>query len=137
MIERRSSPGPGRRSGRGRTRRTLRAEPRSRGPSSEIARPVHRRRVRAFDDLESHRRLIPRLAVVVDRDLLARRDVPERREQLGPPGQVHVAGVGPVRVVVQRAVAQGQRQLAVTPFEDIERLSVGWRAICEEISVRR
>jgi DNA transformation protein and related proteins len=47
------------------------AEPRSRGPSPAITRPIDRPAHHRFHDLELHRRLIPRLAVVVDRDLLA------------------------------------------------------------------
>src|SRR3954466_13779518 len=68
--------------------------------------PLPAVRGRRLYDLEPDLCRIIRLGVVVDGDLLARLDVPQRRELLGLRPHVPVAGVGPVRVVVQRAVAQ-------------------------------
>src|SRR4051812_40134815 len=86
-----------------------------------IGRPASPPGCARLNDIEPDGRSTPGGAVVVDRDLLARRDVPDRGELLGPGPDIVVAGVGPERVVVERAVAEGKGHLPFAPGEAVVR----------------
>jgi hypothetical protein len=55
----------------------------------------------AHNNLETDRRIVLRLSVVIDRDLLAGFDISDGDELLDLPLQVVIPGIGPVRMVVK------------------------------------